>query len=224
MWPGPPAWWSPVSAGFGFPTTEQICVTYAIAYPFEVTVGPIGSPALPRERRIEIPQAMSIEAATAYLENLLAISNTEIVRATFESDDLGWRPGQVLTINVAKRNVNASFLIQEVGIASIPGDRGTILRHTITALEGVLLQGNWRNTPKSWLGGVGGGSSGGVATTGRAALVAPPPQSVQFNRAGQFGGHAALTVSVAETSLLLGADLAVAGDYNLLVGDGHTVS
>lgn len=77
----------------------------------------------------------------------------------------GLQPRQTQTMSVSKRNLSAAFLITEVNIQHIVG---TIIRRTITAIEGVvLLAGAWRDTWKQMLSGGGSStsSSGSVSIT-----------------------------------------------------------
>lgn len=171
------AWdWDPVNhrlrytiaSGVTFPAgADEITVEYAIGYPFEVIVEDVPAQAPPvgvRELILTMSEAMSLDEATAYAQALLDRKTLIRKIAKFDSHTADWFPGQTVTINLAKRNTNADYLITDVVMRPEVGG-APFMRWQITAVEGVVSQGNWRETPKAWLGG-GSASSGGVSQTG----------------------------------------------------------
>jgi hypothetical protein len=81
---------------------------------------------------------------------------------TFTTRTVGIRPGQTLTINLPRRNINNTFLVQSV--ETFEGRLG-LLHRTVTAIEGTKVQSTWRDTYRQWSAGggsvviAGGGSS-----------------------------------------------------------------
>lgn len=136
---------------------DTFVITYDIAYPFTVTREALGSPPAPiREIILTQPEGMTMEEAIAYADSLLDRKSTVLKTAKWDSYTLGWAPGQSLTINLPKRNTNATFLITDVVMRPevTTDENGDVVkfRYEVTALEGDIDQGNWRETPKSWLG------------------------------------------------------------------------
>jgi hypothetical protein len=154
------------------PTGAQtIDIEYAIGYPFTLTRNNTGAQVAPiyiRERLIEVQDAMTLDTATAYADAILAKRSVSFKKASFASWQTGWRIGQTLTITIASRDTDSTFLITDVKMRrqdNAGPEQDCFMRYEITALEGTTSQANWRDVPKSWLGG-GSSGSGGVSATG----------------------------------------------------------
>lgn len=88
----------------------------------------------------------------------------------------GLRPGQVQTINFAKRNINNTFLITDVESTHL--EMGHVL-HRVTAIEsvlsppGALLRSGdrWRDLYRKWSGETGGGQTFGSVGGGSVIVV-----------------------------------------------------
>jgi hypothetical protein len=151
--------------GTVFPTGAQVIdIEYAIGYPFDLEVNDTGSQSPPtgiRETFIEFNDSMTLDAAQAYADALLAQRNVIAKKATFSSDLTGWRKGQMLQITVAARDTDAMFLITNVRMHVAPNDN--IFRHEIEAFEvdTTVATSNWRDVPKAWSGGSSSASAGG---------------------------------------------------------------
>lgn len=166
---------------------DTFVITYEIAYPFEVIRENLGSPPAPiREIILTQPEGMTLEGAIEYADSLLGRKSTVTKLATWDSYTLGWAPGQSLTINLPKRNTNATFLITDVVMRPevTTDENGDLVkfRYEMTALEGDVDQGNWRETPKSWLGG-GNVQAGTLQATGGGARPGGSIYSVQAHGA-----------------------------------------
>lgn len=162
------------SPGVVFPTSEVIDITYSIGYPYAVTVDDTVDQASYgiRELIIEAPQAMSDEAATQLGQTILDNNAPTITRAEYSTLSEGLMPGQVQTINLPTRHINESFLITEVRARVEPGGDGSELFHSVTAVGGSVVKGQWQQVYKDWLGGLGGTHfGGGVAATGVSGTV-----------------------------------------------------
>lgn len=134
------------------------------------------------------------------------------------------RAGQQQTLVATARDVSGAYIIRDLRIrAEVPATATGWLTRTITAKRTEVMVGKWQHTYRDWLK-IGGG--GLVTTSGVAVLAAgaaPPLTSVQFNRAGAFGGAPALTYDETTSTLMVGTGHTPAGTSNLLVGEGHTV-
>jgi len=208
----------------GPPAAGPFQVRYQAQYPIFVTAEDAAEIAAHGiyEAVYEYPdiydQAVLEELAASLLSQGLEIK-TEL---TIQTRELGVAAGQSLTVTAAYRDIDAEFLITEVNAATEA--TGDSLRRTIRCVEGSVFKGSFRGLIKAWLGGGSVAASAGPPAGSTGGVPSPPDRSVQFNRAAAFGGHAALTVSPLETSLLVGTDHEAASDHNLLVGAGHTVA
>lgn len=114
---------------------------------------------------IEEAELFEVETADAIAEDELAIRLAAGAReARYATYDDGLRPGQVQTINIPTRHVNAAFLITEVRAR----DHFSKIRYEVTAIEGTTYQGSWRDTYAAW----GGGSTSTAIAIGSGASSA----------------------------------------------------
>lgn len=180
-------------ADYGTSTPDLLMtLRYGIRYPFEVIVEDSADIALygVREKIVEIPQAMSYEAATAYIQAILDNQTALIQTVSFKTRTPGLRPGQVIGIDLPTRHVNDDFLITSVKMSveatEAPGDDLSIF-HEVEAITGSSVKGQFQQVYKDWLGN-GESFSGGVSQAAGAGPAAPE-RSVQFHRVGgMFGG------------------------------------
>lgn len=113
---------------------------------------------------IETNAELSTEVATQAAEGLLSQYSTEQKEVRYNTVFPGvWKPGQIQTATVAKRDLNDSLLVSEVSTRIEPGN--TVLMRAITALSGYRLKGSWQDVLARMVSGVGGvgipGSGGG---------------------------------------------------------------
>jgi hypothetical protein len=82
--------------------------------------------------------------------------------ATYTTRTIGIRPNQIQTINLPRRNINNTFLVQTV--ETYEGPKKGVLQRDVVAIEGTVVQSSWRDTYRQWAasGSVAGSSSGGV--------------------------------------------------------------
>jgi hypothetical protein len=136
------------------------------------------------------------------------------------------RAGQQQTITAPARNLSGAFIIRDMRIRTeVPPNAIGWLTRTVTAKAEEPLVGKWQHTYRDWLrlGGGGASTATGTGTPSVAVGPAPPDTSVQFNRAGGFGGSASFTFAEDETTVMIGTGHTEGGADNLLVGEGHTV-
>jgi len=153
-----------------------------------------------------VPSDTSAQAlADAYLAQALPLTQT----VKYRTHATGLRPGQIQTINVPRRNVNATAVITDV----VTRDFGkTTLSRDVTAVidaETNLGGRGWRDVYKLWAGDRTGGSTKasftvGAGTAAGIAGPAPPDQSVQFNNGGSFGGDEAFLYYKDQNSVVCG--------------------
>ena len=131
------------------------------------------------DAKIEDSQARTIEDAQAYLDAVLKQRMAAVRRVTFTTRQLGALPGQVITINLARRGVNAAFLIDEVDTQN---DAGNLVLRTVTAIENTYFQPGWRQTVQAW-------TDGGSASTGGVTVAGGGSKSFQWTQARSLGGN-----------------------------------
>jgi hypothetical protein len=85
---------------------------------------------------------------------------------TYQTRTVGIRPGQTQTINLSRRNINNSFLVQRVDTSE---DKHNALARMVTAIEGTKVQSSWRDTYKQW--SAGGSGTGAVVSGGGGTVV-----------------------------------------------------
>ncbi len=143
--------------------------------------------------------------------------------------------GQQQTIAAAPRGLSGDYLITDMTIraetpvtadfADLDLAKNLGFIRTITAKQNHANTGKYQQTYRDWLKDTKGGAAATVAAQSVGGRPAPPNQSVQFNNFDQFGGNAAFLFDPNVTTVKIGAGHTVTnGAYNLLVGEGHTVS
>lgn len=153
-----------------------------------------------------IPPTTTIQAiALAELAKRVQ-ENKTVKYVTWEQ---GIVPGQQQTINVSSRNVNATAVITSVRIR----DLVRRLERTVTAVVDsgqTNLSKSFQDDYKTWYGDKAGASAVSVGT-GTPASSGPsaPDMSVQFNRAGVFGGDGAFTYDEDTNSVVCGGGASI---------------
>jgi hypothetical protein len=150
--------------------------------------------------------------ANAAAEALLLEYSASQKKATYPTRRDGLRPGMKQTITAAKRGASGSWFVTDM-ITTYDGaviNDGLVCQ--VTAAKSNVVRGNFRSTYRRWdeLGA-------GAAAPAPAAAVSPgagsssagpgsPNRSVQFNRAGVFGGDQHFRYFEDENSLVMGED------------------
>jgi hypothetical protein len=204
-----------------------IVIAYDVQFPVTVTVDDAGEQASRGyvvERVIEDLALYDITIAETRAEQELdkAIAQARTARYSIGVSGV-LAAGQTQTINVAKRNVNATFTLTQVRTYN----RGKRVLRDVTASEGTTaLVPVPRGVVVSWLGGGSASSSGPAAAAGMGGGVPGPPfLSRQFNRSGTFGGSQYMKVNAAETSEFTGDDIDIEdADYSMAIGEGHAIN
>ena len=166
-----PSGWALV-AGSGQTASTTIEFTYSTAYPTVLQADNTTEQAAHGvwEKPLIAPSVQSEAAAnalaTAYLTSSIVTPRT----VTYKTFREGLAPGQTQTINIANRNINATCLITEVRAEMI--DEGNILQYTVTAVEGTIFPGTWRDTYEQWNGNGGGTSATSIGSSGGGGGVA----------------------------------------------------
>ncbi len=127
------------------------------------------------ERVIQAPDIISIGPAQALADAYL-IEHSFIPKIVkYHTYQKGLRPGMTQTITAARRNINNTFTVTDMHTTVNDSDR---LDHEVTAIEGAVYQGNWRDVYKDWGGqnATGGGGSiiGGGGGVGGATVINKP--------------------------------------------------
>lgn len=190
---------------------NAISITYPAQFPIFVTVedaGEIAANGLYEaafEYQDVFDKAVLDELAASLLSRGLEIK-TEVTLSTREP---GIMPGMTLTLTASDRGVTGDFYVNEIS-ARTEASTDHIIR-TLKLIEGSQLRGTFRGLIKAWLGGGSGGVSSisaPVVSSGGGA-PAPPNRSVQFNRAGAFGGDASFTYDEETNSVVCGLDSSI---------------
>jgi hypothetical protein len=159
------------------------------------------------EKVIVVENVPSDTTAQAIADGELAKSIYVTQKVTYRTDTAGILPGQTQTINVPRRNINATAVISDVVIQDVGKN---LLRRTVTAMtDGAQtnIGRGYRDVVKQWSSDKTGTGVGSVSTgTGGSAATAPgsPFTSVQFNREGAFGGDAQFTFDEYSDSIVCG--------------------
>jgi hypothetical protein len=119
------------------------------------------------EKVIDRPDLIDLATAQAYADGELvrALSSTREVR--YSTLLGGLRPGQKQQIVEPLRNLNAECLITQVDISAV----GNVLRYEITAVEGLVIVPDYRDTFRTWSRSGNALSSAGAATGGGIAVT-----------------------------------------------------
>lgn len=112
---------------------------------------------------VAAPDDTPEDVAQSIADTYLAKSTPVLKRARYRTRDKGLAPGQTQIINLPTRNINNTFLIDDVVMRP---DVDDVVRREVTATEGLVYKTGWRETYKRWNGmssvagavGFGGGS------------------------------------------------------------------
>lgn len=99
------------------------------------------------------------------LADMILIRSTPVLRRAFYVvDERGLRPGQTQGIDLESRDLDNTFLLTDVEIATVPNSQ--TIRYTVNAIEGLVYQTGWQETYRRWNSGGGltinGGGIGGA--------------------------------------------------------------
>ncbi len=122
---------------------------------------------------VAAPTATDVTTAQALADELLVQYTLSTQEVTYQTLENGLVAGQTQTIVRAARNVNNTFLIVNVS-THVEDDH---LVRKVTALEGSVYQGNWRDLYKQW-------------SSGFSQVVAVPGTSGAGRQAYFLGGSA----------------------------------
>jgi hypothetical protein len=129
---------------------------YTAQYPFEYQKASGASPVI--VARVLKPDVFTFaeadESATGILDQLDQSDNRELSIIT-RNDDL--TPGDLLTVNIASRSLNDTFVVTQVDVELLTGG---IWEYRVQATEASVYQGNYLD---DWRGLTGGGSGGSGA-------------------------------------------------------------
>jgi hypothetical protein len=107
------------------------------------------------------PEIRDTATAQAMADGYLVRAQVEPREIRYKTLTGGLRPGHKQNIVESRRNLNGDCLITAIDIYAV----GTVLRYDVTALDGLVLAPDYRDTFRGWSGG-GGGSSLSVSTSG----------------------------------------------------------
>ncbi len=156
-------------------------------------------------------QTTAQSIADAELAAALALHQT----VKYRTRETGLVCGQSQTITVPRRDIDATGVITDINIRELINNSLTDLVRDVTVLiddTQTNLGKNWRDTYKKWSADTAGAASAGVVPS----TTSPPPPiggngtpgapdtSVQFNRAGVFGGDGDFTYGEAGNTLVMG--------------------
>ncbi len=173
----------PIGSPAFFPGSGvHITGTYAIQYPFTIIANDLADQAIHgiREKRITVDRPMSLEAAQAYAEAQLGKS-VEAHKLFYRTFDAGLEAGMSQDVDLAFRNTDTVYLINEIIIRDIDKD---ILQYAVTLVEGGQEQGTFRDTYRMW----SQRNVGSTAPVGATTVPGGLNHSVQSNKAGSFYG------------------------------------
>jgi hypothetical protein len=111
------------------------------------------------EKIVREPQVFDVAVAQALATAYVAQAVLRPRTVRYVTQTPGIHPGQSQTINTAARNLNATFLVTDVTIRNATGN---IVERQVTATEGTLFVGSWRDTVKGWGGSTSASGGGGI--------------------------------------------------------------
>lgn len=177
------------------------------------------------ERVVVVDSIPSDTTGQAMADAFLAKSLPAAKVARYGTFQTGLATGQVQTINVPRRNINATAVITEIVITDRDGHAHRQITATCDTAQTNLERG-WQDVYKLWAGDkTGGGSSSTVSVgSGGATPAGPglPLKSVQFNDAGAFGGDAEFTYDKDTNCLVMGRNSSITAanpESCLAIGD-----
>lgn len=158
----------------------------------------------PWERTVVVEDLPSLQAGQDLCDAYLLDSLPLVKTVKYRTLELGLMPGQSQTVNLPARNVVDDGFIHEV----VTRDWGPYeLLSEVTIVTGEVKRPNWRDFwRKLDKIGEGGAMAGGPGGAGANVGQGPglPFKSVQFNRAGTFGGDADFIYHESENSVVCG--------------------
>lgn len=135
-----------------------IVVSYWVGRPF-VVIAPKppltpGTPVI--EYLASAPDIIDVASGQDYADALLARVNQSPRELVITTRELGFAPGQKLTVDIAGRSVDADFSITSVSMDLITS---TFWRSTVRATESVIYQGGYLDQWRTLTGGMSSGLS-----------------------------------------------------------------
>ena len=100
---------------------------------------------------VAAPTATDLTTAQALANELLIQYTASPKTVKYQTLGTGLKVGQTQTVTRAKRNINNTFLITDI---STRVEQKIKLVRTVTAIEGSVYQGSWRDVYKQWSSGV----------------------------------------------------------------------
>jgi hypothetical protein len=210
--------------------TEYILFTYAGKYPFRMVADGRGSPPVPpRDLTLYRPLIFNREALQAIADEVLAASIGDFERIQYPTRRTDIRPGETQTVNVPEAGVNDTYTATEVRLRYEPGGDTSEFWLDVTAVNAVTARSFWLNILDRWLtdnqGSPSAASTNSIGSTVIPQGPAGPVHAIQFKgRNGAFAGNKFWMVSDSETGAQIGNGHTDDGDYNFLIGEGHTVN
>jgi len=117
----------------------------------------------PVERTIKIPGLTDPVVAQKLCDNALTLALNVPKKVNYTTIMTGLHPGQVQTIQYAKRGINGQYLITDVTKRSRDaGESANVVIHEVTAIEGTVFSDDWRQS--SMFGGAGDATVSGALT------------------------------------------------------------
>lgn len=156
-----------------------------------------------REVVIDRPDLFDRAAIQAFADSELARRSGGITEVTYETAQLGAKPGQTQTITIAERGLDDTFTITQVNTAN---NVGNSVRRIITAVQGTNVMVDWRQGYRDWLGGGDKTSATTPGTLPAGPYIPTNPAGsttwVQYNDGGVFGAEAAFTYTKGTNTLV----------------------
>lgn len=192
-----------------------IVLTYLARFPFTVTATTGGSPVV--EAIYSYPDVKVYATAVELAAGLLDRQAQEPRILTMPSTQIGWLPGQAVSVVHANRDINdADATISNVEINLISD---AFWRYMLTVQETTAPQGSYLQEWRDMLGhGGGSGAAPGTTVIDTLAHPAGGDTQVQFNDGGSFGADATFTFTKSTDTLGVnnvvsqsGTDLTITG-------------
>lgn len=194
---------------------------------YKQIIGDTGETSPPGRTVVEqVDGLTSTAAANAAAARILVELSASQKRVLYPTRQHGLQVGDAQSVTTAKRQIPSptTFYANEITITYDGASQGDGLLYQVELKASQVVKGNFRATYRQWARIGGGGGSVVAPQTPVSGGPGGPHLSIQINNNGTFHGVAEWDVNAAFSSVMLGTDHDADGDYNLLVGQGHTVN
>jgi len=162
------------AATLGNGDTMLVGVTgYSAWYPMKIVADGRGSPPdPPRDLIIRRPDLFNRAAMQTLADQALAVSQSDFIRATYETEELDIAPGESQTCTLTERNLSGAFICTEARLFNVTDGDTSTFRQQLTVVNGVNAKAIWMDLYRRWLGSTAGSAPVASSPTTTAVISA----------------------------------------------------